>query len=373
MDQMTEIFKSIILTSLLLASTTSYAAENTTTQPQLADTTVDKASQKSVEKNVEKTTPSISADEQKFVDKMVEKYQLDAVKMTQWIAMAEKKQSIIDAMNRPAEGVLSWKKYSKIFLTERRLKEGLEFWKKYQKDIERAEKKYGVPSEIIVSIIGVETSYGRIKGSYRVLDALYTLGFHYPKRAKFFKSELGHFFRLTEQQGWQPETRIGSYAGAMGYGQFMPSSYISYAVDFDNDGNTDLINNPVDAIGSVANYFKRHGWKKDQEVVVRARLTKWQAAKLSGKSTKTKQLFSDLKNNGVVTSTPIDDDTKVSLMTFDQESKKEYYVGLHNFYVISRYNNSRMYSLAAYQLSQQLKKSFKAKTETNTVLEASTE
>ncbi len=301
----------------------------------------------------------LTQDEQKFVDKMVKEYQLNPENLSQWIDMAEKKQSIIDAMNRPAEGVLSWKKYRKIFITEKRLKDGLAFWKKYQKEIALAEKTYGVPAEIIVSIIGVETSYGRIKGNYRVLDALYTLGFHYPKRSKFFLSELGHFFRLTEQQNWQPETRIGSYAGAMGYGQFMPSSYISYAVDFDNDGATDLIDNPVDAIGSVANYFKRHGWKTGEKIITRAHLTNWQAAKLSGRSTKTKYTYLELSKKGVVSSETIANDVKLALMTFDQESKKEYWLGFHNFYVISRYNHSHMYSLAVYQLSEQLKAAFK--------------
>jgi len=358
--------KGLIAVSLLITVSTSFSAEKLNKDaagvisPEVVspETMPNKATTPAIK--VDENLVKISADEQEFVDSMVEKYQLDATKMTQWIAMAETKQTIIDAMNRPAEGSLSWTQYSKIFLTKKRLSEGVEFWKKYQKELARAEKTYGVPAEMIVAIIGVETFYGKIKGNYRVLDALYTLGFHYPRRAKFFKSELGHFFRLTEQQNWQPETRIGSYAGAMGYGQFMPSSYISYAVDFDNDGAKDLINNPVDAIGSVAYYFKRYGWKKDQDVIVRARLTNWQASKLSGRSTKTKFTISSLKEKGVVTSSKIAADTKVSLLTFEHESKNEYWMGLHNFYVISRYNRSHMYSMAAYQLSQQLKKAYKA-------------
>jgi len=356
---MNQIWKGLIAASLLINLTTSNSAENTTEKASEVKSSKDVPTTPKIAEIDHTTSIKISADEQKFVDNMVEKYQLDAQKMTQWIAMAETKQSIIDAMNRPAEGVLSWTKYSKIFLTERRLKEGLEFWKTYQEELTRAEQTYGVPAEMIVSIIGVETSYGRIKGSYRVLDALYTLGFHYPKRGKFFKSELGHFFRLSEQHNWQPETRIGSYAGAMGYGQFMPSSYISYAVDFDDDGTTDLINNPVDAIGSVAHYFKRHGWKKDQEVVIRARITNWKASKLAGRSTKTKYTVAGLKQKGVVTSANIAVDTKVSLMSFDHETKNEYWMGLQNFYVISRYNRSHMYSMAVHQLSQQLKKAYK--------------
>lgn len=317
-----------------------------------------------------KPTPSVELPkEQKiFIDKLVSEYNLDAKKLTQWLAMAEKKQSIIDAMNRPAEGVMTWKRYRKTFITEKRLNEGLVFWKKYEKEIQRAEDTYGVPAEMIVAIIGVETYYGRIKGNYRIIDALYTLGFHFPRREKFFRSELGHFFRLAEEQKWQIETRKGSYAGAMGYGQFMPSSYISYAVDFDNDGFKDLIDNPVDAIGSVANYFKKHGWKTGEEIVGRARLSNWSAAKLSGRSTKLRHTVAELAEKGVIPAKALAKDEKVSLMTFDQVDRKEYWLGLHNFYVISRYNHSHMYSLAAYQLSQQLKQAFKA---TNNVKEKS--
>jgi len=357
---MTRFLHRIVAIYLLLALPISFAADEITNNPVTSNqTTVTRPAEKEPrEKELVAKTGSLPPEEQKFVIEMAVKHALDATKITQWLEMAETKQSIIDAMDRPAEGVLSWKKYSKIFLTDKRLKEGLVFWKKYHEDIARAEKTYGVPAEMIVAIIGVETFYGRIKGNYRVLDALYTLAFHYPKRAKFFRSELGLFFRLTVQQGWQPETRIGSYAGAMGYGQFMPSSYLSYGVDFDNDGSTDLANNPIDAIGSVAHYFKKHGWRTGEDVIFRARLTNWKASKLSGSSTKLKYQFGELKNNGVVTSAKIPATSKVSLMTFDQESRKEYWLGLHNFYVISRYNHSHMYSMAAYQLSQQLKKHY---------------
>ncbi len=298
------------------------------------------------------------ARQQIFIDNLVTKYRLDGAQIKKWLNEARKKQSIINAMNRPAEGVLSWKKYRKIFMTKKRVHQGIEFWKKYKSDLDRAEKKYGVPAEMIVSIIGIETFYGRIKGNYRVLDALYTLAFHYPKRGKFFRSELGQFFRLTQQQQWQPDSKIGSYAGAMGYGQFMPSSYLAYGVDFDNDGKVDLIDNPVDAIGSVANYFKKHGWVTGDKVVSRAHLINWQASKKAGRSTRLNYKYKDLRQSGVVTKDKLSDNTEVSLMVFDQETHKEYWMGLKNFYVISRYNRSHMYSMVAYQLSQKLKKKF---------------
>ncbi len=303
-------------------------------------------------RNIEETQQQI------FINDLVTKYQLDGSLLKKWLNQARKKQSIIDAMNRPAEGVLSWKKYRQIFMTQKRLDQGIRFWKKYRTELERAEKEYGVPAEMIVAIIGIESFYGRIKGHYRVLDALYTLAFHYPKRGKFFRSELAHFFQLTQQQQWQPESKIGSYAGAMGYGQFMPGSYLSYGVDFDNDGKIDLIDNPIDAIGSVANYFKKHGWIKGGSVATQVHLTHWQAAKKAGRSTRPKYTYRDLINTGVVSTDKLKEDTKVSLMVFDQETKKEYWIGLKNFYVISRYNHSHMYSMVAYQLSQKLKKKF---------------
>jgi membrane-bound lytic murein transglycosylase B len=206
-----------------------------------------------------------------FVDEMVAEHQFSAVDLQLWLSQAEKKQNILDAISRPAEKTLTWARYRKIFLTDSRIKKGVEFWKENQATLERAEKEFGVPAEVIVAIIGVETRYGQNKGSFRVVDALSTLGFDYPPRAKFFRKELKQFFLLAREQKQDPLTLKGSYAGAMGYGQFIPSSYRAYAIDYTEDGFADIWNNPTDAIGSVANYFKRHGWKKDAPVTLRAR------------------------------------------------------------------------------------------------------
>ena len=185
---------------------------------------------------------------------------------------AERKESILKAIARPAEKTKAWHEYRQIFVTSTRTSQGLEFYSQYRASLQRAEREYGVPAEIIVAIIGVETSYGRNKGSYRVLDALATLAFDYPKRSAFFSRELKQFLMLAREQQLLADELLGSYAGAMGYGQFMPSSYRAYAVDFDGDGSVDIWNNPVDAIGSVANYFSRHGWKAGAPVTARARV-----------------------------------------------------------------------------------------------------
>lgn len=303
-----------------------------------------------------------------FIEEVHKKYHIDKNTLTNWLKQAQKKDDIILAMERPAEKVLSWKKYRKIFLSKKRIHEGVEFWHRNKETLNKAQQKFGVPAEMIVAIIGVETFYGRIKGNYRVLDALYTLAFYYPKREKFFRQQLAYYFELSHQQGWKPEINLGSYAGAMGYGQFMPGSYLMYGDDFDEDGHIDLFHNEVDAIGSVAKYFKKHGWKKNGKVLIKAHLMNWQASKLSGTNPKPVNSLSDLRNNGVIFHSDLPVSEKGSLLVFDQETHKEYWIGLKNFFVISRYNHSHMYSLAAYQLSQQIKKHyFKAYPEKNKV------
>ncbi|MEZ5569555.1 MAG: lytic murein transglycosylase B [Halioglobus sp.] len=197
-----------------------------------------------------------------LVDELVAEEGFDRAQLLSVFAEAERKDSILEAISRPAEKTKAWHEYRAIFLTEQREAEGVEFFLKHRKTLERAERELGVPAEMIVAIIGVETYYGRISGKFRVLDALSTLAFDYPRRSPFFTSELKNYLLLTRDQGFDPTSLMGSYAGAMGYGQFMPSSYREYAIDFDDDGVIDIWNNPVDAIGSVANYFREHGWRE---------------------------------------------------------------------------------------------------------------
>ena len=210
----------------------------------------------------------------KFVAEMVEEHDFDKAELDVWFASAAKKQSILDAISRPAEKRLTWAQYRKIFVTNSRIKKGVTFWKEHEDILSKVEQEFGVPAAVIVAIIGVETRYGENKGSYRVIDALSTLAFDYPPRSKFFRKELKEFLLLSREQKQDPLALMGSYAGAMGYGQFIPSSYRAYAIDYDKDGFVDIWNNTDDAIGSVANYFKVHGWKSNQAVVVRSRVAK---------------------------------------------------------------------------------------------------
>ncbi|MEM6708301.1 MAG: lytic murein transglycosylase B, partial [Pseudomonadota bacterium] len=207
---------------------------------------------------------------QAFATELVDEHGFDRAALLETLANARKQQSILDAISRPAEKTLSWHEYRPIFVKDSSITQGLEFWREHADALARAEATYGVPAEYIVAIIGVETRWGRILGRYRVLDALATLAFDYPPRSKFFRKELIEFLLLAREEGRDPASLKGSYAGAMGYGQFIPSSYRAYAVDFDGDGERDIWSNPVDAIGSVANYFKQHGWKGAAPVAVLA-------------------------------------------------------------------------------------------------------
>jgi membrane-bound lytic murein transglycosylase B len=207
-----------------------------------------------------------------LMDELVAEEGFERGELETLLGSAERQESILKAIARPAEKTKPWHEYRQIFVTEKRTSQGREFHAQYGASLQRAEREYGVPEEIIVAIIGVETSYGRNKGSYRVLDALSTLAFDYPPRSEFFSKELRHFLILAREQQLPADELLGSYAGAMGYGQFMPSSFRAYAVDFDADGTADIWNNPVDAIGSVANYFKRHGWTPGSPVTSPARV-----------------------------------------------------------------------------------------------------
>lgn len=294
-------------------------------------------------------------DAKALVDEMVTEHQFDRAELQALLKSAEKKQSILDAIARPAEKRLEWKDYRKIFVTDSRTTKGVEFWAENRDTLARAEKELGVPAEVIVAIIGVETRYGRHAGSYRVIDALSTLAFDYPRRSKFFRKELKQFLLLTKEQRQDPLALKGSYAGAMGYGQFMPSSFRAYAIDFDGDGIADIWNNPVDAIGSVANYFKEHGWTYGADVVTRARVSANYDKSLLSDNLKPSVKYSKLSNSGYTALSAIDGDVKVLPMKMQGVHGAEFWLGLDNFYVITRYNRSQMYSLAVHQLSQAIK------------------
>jgi len=267
---------------------------------------------------------------------------------------AERRQSILDAISRPAERVLKWHEYREIFLKEPRISQGLEFWAQNAETLERARMRYGVAPEFVVAIIGVETRYGRVTGSYRVIDALMTLAFDYPPRSPFFRGELTQYLLMTREEGFDPAALKGSYAGAMGYGQFIPSSFRAYAVDFDADGRRDIWSNRIDAIGSVASYFARHGWVADGPVAVRAELNGVPVAAVSNESLDLDFTVAGLRELGVTVDRLSGQDA-AEVFVMDGAEGTEYWVGLNNFYVITRYNRSRMYALAVYQLAQEIK------------------
>lgn len=290
-----------------------------------------------------------------FIQKMVEKHGFDRAYMENLMASATRKQSILDAISRPAEKTKTWGEYRDIFVTKARTEQGKAFMRQYDNALQRAEREFGVSKEIIAAIIGVETRYGRNKGSYRVVDALATLGFDYPPRSDFFSRQLEEFLLLVKEQKFDAKKVRGSYAGAMGYGQFIPSSYRSYAVDFDGDGIADIVNNPVDAIGSVANYFKVHGWKSGGMVTSTATVTSDYNAELANKKLKPNHRMAQLRAEGYSPSSPIADDEWVTPLRLRGKNGDEHWLGLKNFYVITRYNHSSKYAMAVYQLSEALK------------------
>jgi len=292
---------------------------------------------------------------QPFINKMVTKYGFNRQKLETLFAHAEKKEHILSAIARPAEKRLEWKGYRKIFLTSQRIKQGKSFLKTYQKALDRAQKTYGVSKYIVAAILGVETRYGRHMGNYRVVDSLSTLAFDYPPRSAFFQKELTQFLLLVREQRFNSLDIKGSYAGAMGFGQFMPSSYRRYAVDFDGDNVADIIHNPVDAIGSVANYFKQHKWKKGGEVAVLARYKNAHLLKnASSPGLKPSFTLKQLRKWQIYPVKPLLKSEKAKLLKLEGAKGKEYWLVFHNFYVITRYNHSPLYAMAVYQLAEAL-------------------
>jgi len=288
-----------------------------------------------------------------FINDMVKEHKFDNSELKTLLGKARLHQSILDAISRPAESK-PWHQYRPIFLTNDRIKGGVKFWKTHQDILRQAEKKYQVPAPIITAIIGVETRYGRHIGRYPVLDSLATLAFAYPPRSRFFRSELEQYLLMTREEKLDPLKQMGSYAGAMGMPQFISSSFRSYAIDFDNSGHRDLWDSPADVIGSVANYFYRHGWKHSQPIVQRVQVKGEAYRKFLKKGLKPSSTVDEMRKHGVIIPAETAGDQKAILLELEGKSGTEHWLGLHNFYVISRYNHSALYSLAVYQLSREI-------------------
>lgn len=263
-------------------------------------------------------------------------------------------QSIIDAISKPAERVLTWGDYRRIFIEQRRLDQGLEFWREHRALVEAAANKYQVAPEMILSIIGIETRYGRVAGNHKVIDALLTLGFDYPPRAPFFKGQLEQFLLLLDEQKMAVNDLKGSYAGAMGYGQFIAGSYRAFAVDGDADGKIDIWNNKADAVASVAHYFARHGWQQGGLVAIQLPDQTIDNS-LASSALKPEKTIAQWRKAGVIIPAEIADNTKATLMLLETPQGTEYWLGFDNFFAITRYNHSHLYAMAAYQFSQLLR------------------
>lgn len=269
----------------------------------------------------------------------------------------EYRDDVIKAINRPGEAQ-PWHKYRLLFVTEQSANRGIRFWRQNARALIKAQKKYGVPAEIIVAIIGVETRYGRLKGRYKVINALTTLALGYSRRSEFFKKELIEFMLLARETNTDPLKYDGSYAGAMGLPQFMPSSYRKYAVDFNGDKKRDLINSRWDAIGSVANFFIKHGWQTNEpiceDVQIEGQLYAW----FEKLGIKPRLSIRHLINAGIFPENDGREDRLVSLIALEGENGPVYRLGYNNFYVITNYNRSRKYAMAVYELSEMLRKKY---------------
>lgn len=304
-----------------------------------------------------KDTESVNA----FIGQMVAKHRFDEAELEDLFETVEIKQDILKKITSPSEG-LPWYKYRKIFLTDARIDAGVQFWRDNASALAAAEQRYGVPAEIIVAIIGVETQFGKNTGNHRVIDALSTLAFAYPPRSKFFLGELESFLLLCRDEHINPAEPLGSYAGAMGLPQFMPSSFINYAVDFDNDNRRDIWRNNSDVIASIGNYFAKHHWQTGQTIAVPVTAKHNASAADShpagenyepvlNNNLKPDLRLAELESLNLITSRQLPLDSKVKLLSFEQPQGKELWAALDNFYVITRYNHSPLYAMAVYQLS----------------------
>jgi membrane-bound lytic murein transglycosylase B len=299
---------------------------------------------------------------EEFAAKAASEYDLDQEEIVLLLQDARFKQSIVDAISRPAEGK-PWYDYRPIFITDKRIKGGIKFWREHQELVQQAAERFGVDPQIIVAIIGVETFYGRITGGYRVLDALTTLSFYYPDtgndRSGFFSKELMQFLVLGKEEDLPVREVTGSYAGAMGLGQFMPSSYREYAVDLDGDGRRDLWSSMPDVIGSVANYLHRHGWQPGQPITVPAQVGEGaDLEQVARRNFKPEPTGAELGDSGFSPASPVAADTPAALLRLEEENADAFWFTFKNFYVITRYNRSPLYAMAVYELSEAIREGF---------------
>ena len=288
-----------------------------------------------------------------FLARAMAEHDLDEALIRSVLADASYQQAIIDAISRPAEA-RPWYQYRPIFMTETRIDGGVEFWRANAQLLDEITERFGVPIEVIVAIVGVETNYGMNTGSFRVIDALATLGFYFPRRADFFASELGHFLALAAEEDLPLFEVRGSYAGAMGIGQFIPSSYRAYAVDFDGSGRRDLWRSLPDALGSVANYLAVHRWLPEEPIVLA--VESMPADLDEDFPIRPRHTLSDLADLGIeFEANGLPGDTAATVIELEGTDEPEFWIGLNNFYVITRYNRSPLYAMAVTQLAEAIR------------------
>ena len=276
---------------------------------------------------------SMHKDSKAVIDELVNEYGFEESYVVDVLKNAKKRNEMLVSVANPAEKTKTWDDYKAIFIKKKRIRDGKKFINDNLQTLERAQEEFGVPKEVITAILGVETDYGRVMGKYRVIDSLATLGFDDPRRSKFFRSELIQFFILTRENNLDILETKGSYAGAMGYGQFISSSYRAYAIDYDGDEYVDLFNSVDDAIGSIANYLKRHGWKRDGSIVTKS-----------------------YPNNVRKFYKPHESLTRFLPLSFKVNGEDIHFIADANFYAIARYNISDVYAMAVYYLSEEFKK-----------------
>ncbi len=294
-----------------------------------------------------------------FIAEMVERHGFQPGELEQLMSRAEYQDSILTLISMPVTAK-PWSEFRPLFVSPMRIAQGQDFWKENEAALSRARERFGVPEEIVVAIIGVETLYGQRVGKHRVLDALYTLTFDYPPRARFFRSELENYLLFLRESGHDAALLKGSYAGAMGIPQFMPSSARNYAVDFDGDGRIDLWGSPVDSIGSVGNYLSTFGWRAGEPVMVRAEVEGEGYEAILKEGHKPQRTVADLSAQGVRAGQPVAESLKAALIRLEGADGAEFWMVFDNFYAITRYNRSLNYATAVYQLAEEIKALYQA-------------
>jgi membrane-bound lytic murein transglycosylase B len=314
--------------------------------------------------NIAPTAPAVSFTQlkavQQFIQKMVSEHQFSANELNAWFQKITPNTRIIELMDKPAEN-LAWHAYRQLVVTKERIQQGIFFWKQHETIVQDTAQKFGIAPEILVAILGVESSYGKITGNFSVLEALSTLAFQYPRRAVFFEKELAHYLLLMREESFDPLSIKGSYAGAMGPAQFMPSSYRQYAISFNQEGQRDILNNMPNILSSVANYFKLHGWQPGDPVAYSAQVSGTRYKKFQGPSSPSisaantleewRQYGVTIKDKDVI---PKNTKILAKLLTLEGKTGQEHWIAYPNFDVIKRYNQSNHYAMAIYLLSRQI-------------------